>query len=628
VPIAGRERAESGLFFLVAAELPVSSGSSFETKEQVKRAINIVDLVGDYLQLRREGRAYKALCPWHDDSHPSLQVNPERQSFKCWVCDIGGDVFSFVMKMENLTFPEALAHLAERAGIPLTQVGKGSRTGEDKQLLYQAMAWAEEQYHQNLVKSPAAATAKDYLVGRGLTDESIRRFHLGYAPNDWEWIVAQARGTRFTPQVLETIGLIGRRQSGPGYYDRFRGRVLFSIRDGQGRPVGFGGRVLPGAGDDRTAKYINSPETPLYSKSQLLYGLDFARDAIVKQKTAIVMEGYTDCLMAQQYGIANAIAALGTAFGERHLQILRRYAERVVLVLDGDEAGQRRTDQLLEMFIAEPIDLRVLTLPDGLDPCDFLLARGSDAFAQLLAAAPDALEHKLRVPFRGGGPELSAHDAQRCLEDVLGTLAKAPRLARGEDSAAQLKQQYVLEQLSFRLRLPEGDVRKRMTELREAKASRRPAAHVAAPILDAWERELLELAILAPEQLPRIRQEISTEQLTSPSARAILTSCYELAGTCTSLFDRLLVEFDEPELKSLLVDLDERGRAKGAGTEIARKLEDVLARFRGKLTQTEQRQGTSALAQRRVDGNAEVEILQQIIERERSRQGISVPTDG
>ena len=379
----------------------MSSGSSFETKEQVKRAINIVDLVGDYLQLRREGRGYKALCPWHDDSRPSLQVNPERQSFKCWVCDVGGDIFSFVMKMENMTFPEALAHLAEKAGIPLTKAGQTGRPGDDKQLLFQAMAWAEEQYHQTLIKSPVAAAAREYLAKRGLTDESIRRFHLGFAPNDWEWIAAQARGTRFTPQVLETIDLVRKRANGPGHYDTFRGRVLFSIRDVQGRPVGFGGRVIPVPGEaPPAAKYLNSRETPLFSKSSLLYGLDFARDAISRQKTAIVMEGYTDCLMAQQCGIASAVAALGTAFGERHLQLLRRYAERVVLVLDGDEAGQRRTDQLLEMFIAEPVDLRVLSLPDGLDPCDFLLARGQAAFEELLEGAADALEHKFRAAGR------------------------------------------------------------------------------------------------------------------------------------------------------------------------------------------------------------------------------------
>ncbi|HEY4309247.1 MAG TPA: DNA primase [Pirellulales bacterium] len=611
----------------------MSSGSSFETKEQIKRAINIVDLLGDYLQLRREGRGYKALCPWHDDSRPSLQVNPERQSWKCWVCDIGGDIFSFIMKQEGITFPEALALLAERAGIPLVRTPGAARAMDDKKLLHQAMAWAEEQYHQYLLQAPGAAPARKYLAERGLSDESVRQFHLGFAPYEWEWIVSEARGTRFTPQILETVDLIRKRANGPGSYDTFRGRVLFSIRDTQGRPVGFGGRVIPVAGEATpAAKYLNSRETPLFSKSSLLYGLDFARDAIVKQKTAIVTEGYTDCLMAQQFGITNAVAALGTAFGERHMQLLRRYADRIVLVLDGDKAGRDRTNQLLELFIAEPIDLRVLTLPDNLDPCDFLLARGREEFESLLDGAADALEHRFRTATGGLTAESGVHDANRALEEVLATLAKAPRLAAAAAGAARLKEEQILNRLATKFGLSEERVRARLTSLRQTtrpreQSSVNSAAAAPLPALDPWERELLELAIVAPELVARMREEISAEQLTSPSARAILTCSYEWDGASPSLFDHLLVEFDEPELKSLLVDLDERGRAKG-GTEATAKFEQLLATHRNRATQVEQRRGMSALAAKRVDENAEMEILRQIFERERSRQGISVPTDG
>ncbi|HVU88751.1 MAG TPA: DNA primase [Pirellulales bacterium] len=610
----------------------MSAGSSFEIKEQIKRSIDIVDLVGSYVQLRREGRGYKALCPWHDDSRPSLQVNAERQSWKCWVCDVGGDVFSFVMRMEKVEFPEALAMLAERAGIPLVRTASSGRPTDDKKLLHQAMAWAEELYHQFLLKAPAAAGARDYLAQRGLSDESVRRFHLGFAPYDWEWIVTQARGTRFTPQILEAVDLIRRRANGPGHWDTFRGRVLFSIRDTQSRPVGFGGRVIPVEGEQTPpAKYLNSRETPLFTKSSLLYGLDVAREAITKQKTAIVMEGYTDCLMAQQFGIANAVAALGTAFGERHVQLLRRYADRIVLVLDGDKAGRDRTNQLLEMFIAEPIDLRVLTLPDELDPCDFLLARGRAAFEALLAGAADALEHRFRTATESISAESGVHEANQALEEVLGTLAKAPRLAAASAGAARLKEEQILNRLAAKFGISEERVRARLTSLRQtARQPKRAAAGneaVAAAVLDPWERRLLEIAIVAPELLPRMREEILTEQLTSASARAILTCSYEWCGASPSLFDHLLVQFDEPELKSLIVDLDERGRAKG-GTEIAAELEQLLAAHRHRADQIEQRRGMSALAERRVDEQAEAEILRQICERERSRQGISVPTDG
>ncbi|HVC95291.1 MAG TPA: DNA primase, partial [Pirellulales bacterium] len=347
----------------------MSVGSTFDsTKEQVKRSIDIVDLVGEYIPLRREGRNYKGLCPWHDDSRPSLHVNPDRQTFHCFVCHIGGDIFSFIEKREGVSFKEALAMLAERAGVKMSS-SAGRTTGEpdQKQMLYQAAAWAEQQFHECLMRSDEGDVARRYLASRGITDDSARRYHLGFAPNQWDWLQKRARDTRFTPPLLHKIGLVKERQQGQGYYDFFRGRVMFSIRDVQGRPVGTGGRLLPDLGTEG-AKYINTTETPLFSKSNLLYGLDVAKDAISKGRAATVMEGYTDCIIAQQCGLDNAVAVLGTALGERHIRLLRRFADRIDLVLDGDEAGRKRTDEILELFVAEQVDMRILTLPDDLDP--------------------------------------------------------------------------------------------------------------------------------------------------------------------------------------------------------------------------------------------------------------------
>ncbi len=290
----------------------MSFGVAYETKERVKQATDIVDLVGSYLPLRREGRGFKALCPWHDDSRPSLQVNPERQSFRCWVCDIGGDIFSFVMRMEGVEFPEALRMLADRANISLKETSGGAPV-DDKRLLYQAMAWVDEQYHEYLLKSTAAEAARQYLTDRHITPESIRKFQLGFAPDEWSWLLERARQTPYSAAVLEKIGVISRRRQGPGYYDRFKGRVMFPIFDPQGRAVGTGGRVLPQLASADAAKYVNSPETPLFAKSKLLYGLNHARDAIRKTGVALVTEGYTDCLVAHQFGFENCVAVLGTA---------------------------------------------------------------------------------------------------------------------------------------------------------------------------------------------------------------------------------------------------------------------------------------------------------------------------
>ncbi len=255
----------------------MSSSALFDTKERVRQAIDIVELVGSYLQLRREGRNYKALCPWHDDTRPSLHINPERQSFKCWVCNVGGDIFSFTMKMENVEFPEALAMLAERAGIQLKPQRSGGPGGKDdeKRTLYQAMAWATEQFHQCLISTPEAEPARRYLAERKISTESIHRYRLGFAPDRWDWLLKQALTTEISAKTLETVGLIVPKQDGPGHYDRFRGRVLFPIHDLQGRPVAVGGRILPQLATDNAAKYVNSPETPLFSKSSMLYAARF-----------------------------------------------------------------------------------------------------------------------------------------------------------------------------------------------------------------------------------------------------------------------------------------------------------------------------------------------------------------
>ncbi len=446
-----------------------------DTKERVRQAVDIVDLVGSYLSLRREGRGYKAICPWHDDTRPSLQVNPERQSFKCWVCDIGGDVFSFIMQIEGVTFPEALTLLAERAGITLDKQTRGGAGALDKRTLFQAMEWAAQRYHRLLLDDPQAAPARHYLAERGITAESITRFRLGYSPDEWSWLAQGARGTAHTPPVLEKVGLL-RTKSGGGHYDWFRGRLMFPIFDAQGRAVGAGGRVLPGVGNDKSggekgatgAKYVNSPETPLYSKSNLLYGLHLARETIRKTHTALVMEGYTDVIVAHQCGFENAVSVSGTALGSQQIRLLQRFADRlrIVLVLDGDAAGRRRANEVLELFVAENADVRVLTLPEQLDPCEFLLTRGSEAFGALVDQAPDALTHAERDLTAGIDLTRDVHQASEALEQLLRIVAKGPRLVSNTTTDDRLREEKILQRLAFDFRMPEEQLRSRLSQLR------------------------------------------------------------------------------------------------------------------------------------------------------------------
>ncbi len=617
--------------------------ASLDVKEQVRQATDIVDLVGQYLQLRRQGRNYVALCPWHDDSRPSLQVNPERQSWKCWVCDIGGDVFSFLMQIEGIEFREALEMLAERAGIPLhaREPRRTSSGGEpaDKRTLFAAMAWAEGVYHDCLLRSSAAAPAREYLQSRQITPESVERFHLGFAPPEWSWLQAQVSKSPFDMKALETVGLIARSESGR-LYDRFRGRVLFSIRDAQGRPVAFGGRVMPGAGSENAAKYVNSPETPLFSKSNLLYSLDIARDALRRSKTALVMEGYTDCIVAHQQGFKDAVAVLGTALGENHVRILKRFADRIVLVLDGDEAGQRRANEVLELFVAEQADLRILTLPGGTDPCDFLLQKGTAAFAELLEhEAIDALDHAFLAHTRGIDLARDVHASGEALERLVGIVARAPRLKDDTTSEARFREQKVLQRLAAAFRISEEDVRRRMTELRRARG-RKPAARAssssargqaAQPIpIPPWERELLELLVAHPALVGLAAGAIVPEHLiTGPCRRIYETSCRLMGDGMTPDFDRLMLEFDQEDVKSLLVELDERGRAKGTHESDPELLLKEIIRTR-KRYEVQQRSpaALAALRNGRLDEQQQEALLRTLIEQARSRQDHTDPTDG
>jgi len=555
----------------------VSFGSANDAKEQVRQSIDIVDLVGGYLQLRRQGRNYVGICPWHDDSRPSLNVNPQRQSWKCWVCDVGGDVFSFVMKAEGLEFREALELLAEKAGVTLRPQqgesrGRPSSTANDKRRLLDVIAWAEQQYHRFLVEAADAEVARRYLADRGFTPETVRTFRLGFSPDRWDWLLERAQAKQFSPGLLERAGLAIPRDMESGHYDRFRGRVLFSIRDARSRPIAFGGRVLPDFADDRTAKYINSPETPLFSKSRELYGLDAARDGIAREKQVVVLEGYTDCLMAHQQGLTNVVAVLGTALGEAHLQVLRRFTDSIVLVLDGDEAGRRRTneiiDALLALFARNQIDLRILTLPEGLDPCDFIASQGSDAFRQLVRGAVDALEHKFQSVTHGLDLSTDTHRAAEAVEQVLATLAQLRTTSSDAASPMLIREQQMLGRIARQFRLPEEQLRNRMTALRHARQSRpanmrRDAAETPAPAersapLTVWDRDLLALVLLEPAYLSRIEGAANRPKFTSDAAERIYGKCVEWVHATQPIdVDRLLLEFDDAETKSVLVSLDE-----------------------------------------------------------------------
>jgi DNA primase len=632
-------------------ETPVSLGPAHDVKEQVRQAVDIVDLVGGYLELRRQGRQFVARCPWHDDTRPSLQVNQERQSWKCWVCDIGGDVFSFVMQREGVGFREALEMLAERAGIELkavrqTPVEPGSP--EDKRTLYRAVQWAEQQYHQHLLRSPDAETAREYLEGRGITPETIERFRIGYAPPLWDWLLKRAQQSReaaFSPQVLTAVGLAAFSEKSRRHYDFFRGRVMFPIRDTQRRPIAFGGRILPEIARQEEqkrgnppAKYVNTPETRLFSKSEQLYGLDVVRDAVTKSRHIVIVEGYTDVVLPAQYGLDNFAAVCGTSLGPRHIRLLRGYADTITLLLDGDEAGQRRTNQILELFVAEQVDLRVLTLPEGLDPCDYVRDHGAEAFRALLATAVDALEHKVRVTTRGIDPATDTHRANMAVEEILATLAKAPRTPTSASGATRLREQQLLARLARQFYLPESELWERMTQLRKsAKPLAAPAELEETPpparlleSLDPRQVELLEIMTLDPALAARAVVEVDPQHL-SGAARALFAAFASLAASAAPLdFDSVMSSLEDPRLKNLLVRIDEQAREKEqhALQSAAERLAGLIESFEQGREQRSHRTHVTALEQKQLGEQEELDVLEKLIAQKRKHQGISSPTEG
>jgi len=603
-----------------------------DAKEQVRQAIDIVDLVGSYLELRRQGRNYVGRCPWHDDTRPSLNVNPDRQTWKCWVCNIGGDAFSFVMQKERCDFKEALQMLAERAGIELVQSTRRIEPGsaDDKTTLYACCQWAARQYQECLLKSDAAALARKYLAERAISAESVEKFTLGFVPDAWSWLMDRAKTTPYTPAVLEACGLLTRNETGR-VYDRFRGRILFPIRDLQGRVISFGGRVVPGLSDSQPGKYINGSETRLFSKSDNLYALELARDTIGKSKSITVVEGYTDVILCHQYGVTDVVACLGTALNERHIKLIRRFAETVYLLLDGDEAGQRRTSEVLELFVAANVDLRIVTLPEELDPAEFLQERGGEAFQGVMKQSVDALAHKIRLATAGIDLARDTHKASQALEEILTTLARGT--PAGTLDTGALKVHQLLARLAREFGLEESVIRSRFSQLRrtikgsfrENREENEETSNYRPSDLSPRECELIELLVQHPELAPTALSEIADDDLTSQPARLIVRAYRQREEAGRALdFGAVLAEIENVSLKSLLVHLDDLAsrKAEKALADPATRMRLVIARFQEFHEQRQLKEAELALAEKRFDEQEELSVLASMIAAKRRQQGI------
>ncbi|MGO8765218.1 MAG: DNA primase [Limisphaerales bacterium] len=371
------------------------AGISPATLERIRGASDIVDVIGSYLPLKKAGGNFTALCPFHKEKTPSFNVNPHKQIFHCFGCHKGGDVFAFVKEYENIGFVDAVRRLAERAKIPLDfendPAARESRHVKDQ--LLEVHEKITQRWQNCLLNESAGQLARDYLARRGVSAEAIKLFRLGAAPESWDDTVNWARSKGYDSELVEKAGLILRKEGGDHFYDRFRGRLIFPICDEQGRVVGFSGRVL--AGEEKTAKYVNSPETPIFTKSKIFFGLDKSKRAILDAGTAIICEGQLDLIACFMAGVQNVVAPQGTAFTDHHARILKRYADEVVLCFDSDEAGQNAAVRSLDHLLASGLAVRVAVVPAPHDPDSFIKDFGGQKFQELIQKAEGFFDYYL-----------------------------------------------------------------------------------------------------------------------------------------------------------------------------------------------------------------------------------------
>ncbi len=355
--------------------------------EQIRSASDIVDVIGATLPLKRAGANFVALCPFHREKSPSFNVNPHRQIFRCFGCGKGGDVFKWIQEYEGLSFVEAIKRLADRANIPLEfeNTPGAAQSRHLKDTLLQMHEQICQRWQNALASEASGQVARDYLAQRGVSEEGVKLFRLGAAPDAWDDTVNWAKSKGYDLPIVEQAGLIIRKEETDRHYDRFRGRLMFPICDEQGRVVGFSGRIL--SGDEKTAKYVNSPETPIFSKGKVFFGLDKSKRAILDSGFAIICEGQLDLIACYMAGVKNIVAPQGTAFTGDHARILKRYVEEVVLCFDSDSAGQNAAVRALDGLLGAGVAIRVATVPAPHDPDSFIKANGGEAFQQLIAKA-------------------------------------------------------------------------------------------------------------------------------------------------------------------------------------------------------------------------------------------------
>lgn len=517
-----------------------------EVISQILERASIVDIIAEYIPLKQAGRNFKAPCPFHHEKTPSFVVNSDKQIFHCFGCGVGGNVVTFIMKQERMDFPEALRFLAQKTGvsIPITDI-RNNQINEIRQQILSANELSAKYYHQNLLsdKSEVAKIAREYLKSRGLSLESVTKFHLGLALGEWDGLLKFLRLQNFSASFLEKAGLVIAKNQSDGYYDRFRERVVFPIFNTRTEVVAFGARSLD---QNNSAKYINSPETPLYTKGKYLYGLNWAKDAIGRQDAVIVVEGYMDFITPYVAGVENIVASLGTALTVEQIRLIRRYTKNIVMLFDADPAGQAAMLRSLDLLVEEGMSVKVAALSAGEDPDSFVRKFGAQAFLQCVSEAQSLFDFKIKVLLKKYSSG-TIEDNAKIAGEMLATLAKFDNAIVQAEYVKRLAQVLMIapEDLSLEMR----KVKSTVPRISSDGVLRKIVGQPIRPV----EYSLLRLMLEEKDFIPLSRRDISLTDLQNQHVRDIVSKIFELFDNgCDPTVTALMSCFEEQGILDMI----------------------------------------------------------------------------
>jgi DNA primase len=594
--------------------------------QEIRAATDIVEYIGTFVKLKKRGKSYLGLCPFHSEKTPSFNVSPDKGMYYCFGCSRGGDVIKFVMEWEKATYVEAIEILAERAGIAIVRTEESIQSAGETEKLYSACSFAAKMFHRNMMKTEEGSFALKYFQSRGFSDKTIVAFGLGYSLRAWDALVKQAGEEGIKPEYLEKVGLARKRDDG-GYYDAFRGRAMFPIFSTTGRVIAFGARKL--YDDDTLGKYINSSETPIYHKSKVLYGLSQSKEAIREKDSVVLVEGYADLISVFQSGTCNVVASSGTALTVEQIQLISRYTKTVTFVYDADSAGVSAMIRGVDLILENNLDVRIAELPQGDDPDSFVRKNGSDGFQEILSKAVTFVDFKANILRREGkldSPEGKA-EAVRALVQTISKIKDPLKQSFFIKDVAEKYKLYesalITELEKFTRKVPERflAVPRVGGERTTAKNTKNVSAVTGQQEIPVEEKELLLVAFEEPEEMiPFIFSYIRAEEFSHPQAKEvaeILIDEFDSKGTVD--VHQLMPKASSDAVRKLISELSftpyqlgsrwDKVGARLSETRTSERAEGAIKRMKKKVLEHELAENQLRMKDASLNGEETVQFL-------------------